>query len=82
MASCAEQSKACRVVDGTETLVWGPTTADQVTAQGVSVWRHGYIVSVLSYNAADGKDVAPLMADPPISLETLTDIAMSDAWYS
>jgi hypothetical protein len=81
-ASCAEQSKACQVVDGTETLVWGPTTADQVTAQGVSVWRHGYIVSVLSYNAADGKDVAPLMADPAISLETLTDIAMSDAWYS
>lgn len=82
LATCAEQSKSCAVVDGTETLTWGPTLADQVTAQGVSVWRHGYVVSVLSYNAADGKDVAPLTPEPPISLGTLTDIAMSDAWYS
>jgi hypothetical protein len=82
MASCEEQSASCAVVDGVENLTLGPTTADQVTAQGVSVWRHGYIISVLSYNAADGKDVPPLMAAPPISIETLTAIAMSDAWYS
>ncbi|GAW52023.1 MULTISPECIES: hypothetical protein [unclassified Nocardioides] len=85
MASCQEQSGpdgSCTVVDGMETLVWGPTTADRVTAQGVAVWRHGYIVSVLSYNAAEGKDVAPLTAEPPLSLAMLTDIAMSDAWYS
>jgi hypothetical protein len=71
MASCEEQSTSCAVVDGVETLTWGPTTAD-----------HGYIVSVLSYNAADGKDVAPLVAEPPISIDTLTAIAMSDAWFS
>ena len=36
----------------------------------------------LSYNAADGKDVAPLMDAPPISLEQLTEIASSEAWFS
>jgi hypothetical protein len=80
--SCEESEGECAVVDGVEVLTSGPTTADQVTAQGVSVWRHGYVVSVLSYNAAEGKDVAPLTAEPPIGLATLTDIALSDAWYS
>ena len=40
--------------------VSGPTTADQVTAQGVSAWVHGYIVTAISYNASEGKDVAPV----------------------
>ena len=53
-----------------------------MTAQGATAWRHGYEVSVLSYNAADGKDVTPVMTDPPIDLDTLTAIATSEAWYA
>ena len=68
-------------MDGLETLTWGPTTADQVTAQGVEVWQHGYVVSALSYNAPDGKDVPPIVDAPPISLEQLTEIARSEVWF-
>jgi hypothetical protein len=86
MGTCSEQAKEselrCEVVDGLETLTYLPTTNDQVTAQSVSVWRHGYIVTVLSYNAAEGKDVAPLMDEPAISLAELTEIARSDGWFS
>ena len=69
-------------MDGLEVLTMPPTTADQVTAQGVWVWRHGYVVDAISYNAAEGKDVAPLMDAPPISLDQLTEIARSDVWFS
>jgi hypothetical protein len=66
---------------GDPVLTWGPTGSDQVTGQGVTVWRRGYAVSVLSYNAADGKDVAPLMAAPPLSIDDLTRVAEDDAWF-
>jgi hypothetical protein len=52
-----------------------------VTAQGVSVWRGDSEVSTLSCNAAEGKDVTPLMAQPPLSLEELAAVAGSDAWF-
>jgi len=85
MGTCSEQAKEselrCEVVDGLETLTYPPTNNDQVTAQSVSVWRHGYIVTVLSYNAAEGKDVAPLMDEPAISLAELAEIARSDGWF-
>ncbi len=68
--------------DGVPQQVWGPTEGDGVTAQGVTVWRHGFAVSVLSYNAAEGKDVAPLMAAPPLSLDDLVLVADSDAWFA
>jgi len=87
LASCAEFAAAdptvpCEVVDGLETQINPPTTGDQVTSQGVSVWRHGYVVTAMSYNAADGKDVPPLMDVPPISLEQLDQIVRSDVWFS
>lgn len=71
----------CVVQDGVELLVHGPSTHDQVTYQSVSAWVHGYVVSVGSYNAADGKDVAPVTAVPPISMTDLTALATSDAWF-
>ena len=71
-----------QLADGAWQLTWGPDTADQVTAQGVSVWRHGFAVSVLAYNAAGGKDVAPLQTDPALSLAELTAIATSDVWFT
>ncbi|GAA5141362.1 hypothetical protein GCM10023340_02970 [Nocardioides marinquilinus] len=72
----------CVVEGGVLLLRWGPDTADGVTAQGILAWRHGYIVSVLSYNAADGKDVPPVTDVPPISPEQLTALATSDAWFA
>jgi hypothetical protein len=77
----AQGDGACEVVNGLETLTWGPTTADQDTAQGVQVWQHGYAVSAISYNAPDGKDVPPTMADPAISLDDLTALAASEVWF-
>lgn len=63
-------------------LTWGPTTADGVTAQGVTVWQHGFAVSALSYDAADGKGVAPLLPAPPLSPEDLATVAGSDTWFT
>ena len=85
-ASCAEHADAteggsCNVVGGLEVLTWPATTADRVTAQGVMVWQHGYVASAISYNAPDGKDVAPIVDVPPIGLEKLTQIASSDVWF-
>ncbi|MEO5664327.1 MAG: hypothetical protein ABIR39_13680 [Nocardioides sp.] len=71
-----------QLADGAWQQVWGPDTADQVTAQGVTVWRHGFAVSVLSYNAAEGKDLAPLQPEPALSLAELTAIATSDVWFN
>jgi len=85
LGSCTEFATppaTCEVVDGLETLTYPPTELDQVTAQEISVWKHGYVIGVLSYNAPDGKDVAPVMDQPAISLEQLTEIARSDAWFS
>lgn len=85
MGSCQEQAAGdanCTKIDGLEVLRFGPTTADQVTAQGVSVWQHGYIVTALSYNAAEGKDVEPLAANPPIGIDQLVAVASSPTWFS
>ena len=73
LASCADMvdpanqpdgkpGGTCEVVDGVLLLASARTKADQVTAQGVSAWVHGYVVTAISYNAAEGKDVAPVTA--------------------
>ena len=85
MGTCAEQATppaTCAKVDGLDVLTYPPTEADQVTAQSVSVWVHGYIVTAMSYHAAEGKDVAPLTDAPPISLDQLMVVASNDAWFS
>ena len=71
----------CVIEDGVELLTYGPSTADQVTYQSVSAWVHGYMVTVGSYNAADGKDVPPVTAVPPITMAELTTLVTSDAWF-
>ncbi|UUZ61343.1 hypothetical protein [Nocardioides sp. B-3] len=68
--------------DGSRQQVWGPDTADRVTAQGVTVWRHGYAPAVLAYNAPEGKEVAPVQPGPALSPAELTTIATSDVWFS
>lgn len=81
------QGAECLVVDGLDTLVWPADEVPTALAHGVSVWNHGYIVSAVSYTAADGKspagseDVEPLMDGPALSIEELTDIAKSDVWF-
>jgi hypothetical protein len=80
----------CEVVDGLEVLTWPNRTLEElrvalesgeVAAQGVMVWQHGYVVSAISYNAPEGKDVPPVMDAPPISIEHLTEIARSEVWF-
>jgi hypothetical protein len=67
---------------GGELLTMPDTTADQVTAREASYWPgNGYVVSVLSYNAVEGKDVAPIMAEPPLSMDQLIAVATSDTWF-
>jgi hypothetical protein len=68
--------------DGTVQLVWGPTLADGVTCQGVSAYRHGYVVWANSCNAALGKDSPPLAPQPPLSMDQLAAIATSDVWFA
>ena len=86
-ATCAQWAPqnegACTTTPaGGELLTMPDTTADQVTARSTSYWPgNGYVVSVLSYNAAEGKDVAPTMAEPPLSMDQLTAIATSTVWF-
>lgn len=61
---------------------WGPDTADQVTAHGVVVWSgDGYRVSVLSYNAAEGKDVTPVRPEPALTRAEMEKVAGSSIWF-
>ncbi|MGZ6744014.1 MAG: hypothetical protein ACXVEC_14670 [Nocardioides sp.] len=66
---------------GDPVLQWGPTTGDGVAAQGTTVWRDGFEVSALSYDAADGKSSTPLFAEPPLTRDDLMTLATSDAWF-
>lgn len=77
-----EGSVTCVVrPDGTWQNHW-VGTADGVTSQGATVYRHGYAVSVLSYNAADGKESPQHAPLPPLSVDQLLQIAGSDVWFS
>jgi hypothetical protein len=92
LATCAEQvdpanqadgepGGQCVEEDGVTLLTWGPETADGVTAQGVSAFVHGYVVTAISYNAIDGKDATPVSVDPAISMESLTTLVTSERWF-
>jgi hypothetical protein len=56
-------------------------TADGVTSHGATIYRHGYSISVLSYNAAEGKESPALAALPPLSGDQLLQVADSDVWF-
>ena len=67
---------------GDPMLLWGPDTGDGVSTQGSTVWRDGFAVSVLSYNAAEGKGSPALTKYPPISMDDLSMLAASDVWFA
>jgi hypothetical protein len=78
----APEGSACTTLANGKLATYFESTADQVTARGVTVWSGtGYRISVISYNAPGGKDVAPTMAQPPLTKSELEAIASSDAWY-
>lgn len=77
-----EVGTVCQEDSGSTLNAVFPTTADGVTSQRVEAKRYGYDLSVISYNAALGKDSPPLAAQPPLSIDQLTLIAGSDAWFS
>ena len=86
IAGCREQARggpgACELRDGHDLLRWGPTQADGVTARGASYWNHGFVVSVLSYDAPDGKDVAPVAPAPTLTAAELERVATSEVWFT
>jgi hypothetical protein len=75
-------ARGCEEVDGLVQRVGGPDTADGVTTSYVTVWRDGFRIDALSYNAAEGKDVEPVTAEPPLSHDDLLTIARSPVWFS
>ncbi len=76
-----EPGGVCVEQDGVVLLRSEPTTADGVTAQGVTAFVHGYVVSALSYNAPDGKDVPTTAPSPPLSMDDLTTVVTSEVWF-
>lgn len=80
---CADESTVdCRTLaDGTVVQVAEPTTGDQVTMQGVIAIGDTWMVDVMSYNAAEGKEVVPVQPEPALGEEDLVALASSDAWF-
>lgn len=72
----------CRTLaDGTVVQLPKPTTADQVTTRGVIAIGKTWMVDVMSYNAAEGKDVVPVQPEPALSEEELVTLATSSSWF-
>lgn len=86
LASCSAMAtpagRTCDRLDGHDIDRLAPSHLDGVTAQGISYWNHGYIVSVLSYNAAEGKESPELAPTPPLSLDQLEQLATSEVWFT
>lgn len=80
---CADESTVeCRTLaDGAVVQVAEPTTHDQVTMRSVLAIGETWMVDVMSYNATDGKDVAPVQPEPALAEEELVALASSDAWF-
>jgi hypothetical protein len=89
LASCEElaESGRCEVVNGLETLIWPGKASPGTRTHGVEVWQHGYVISLTSYDAPDGKnpegseDVASVLDGPAIGIDLLTEIASSQVWF-
>ena len=84
LASCRALARGsdarCEVVDGHDALVGPVTTGDGVAYGSSSWWTHGYVVSVGSYNAPDGKGT-PILDRPPLDEAALNTIARSEVWF-
>lgn len=77
-----ETTIECRTLaDGTVLQLPEPTTADQVTMRGVLAVGEAWMVDVMSYNAVEGKEVAPVQPDPPLTEDELVTLATSGAWF-
>ncbi len=77
-----EGSATCAVrEDGSLQNSLRPTTADGVTSVGATVFRHGYAITVLSYNAAEDKESTQFAPAPPL-IDQLLQVAGSDVWFS
>ena len=80
----------CRTV-GEATVVTEQYSQFGGRIQGVNAWAHGYQLSVFSSNVApfdpdffpapDSKKREVVTDQPPIDLDTLTQIATSDVWF-
>jgi hypothetical protein len=84
LGSCAGFARAgtsqhlrCDVVDGLETLTWSDEDGPDIPAHGVSVWQHGFVVSLVSYS-----NPRIDLRQPPISVDELTTLARSPIWFS
>ena len=86
LAGCRAEAEAIdgacvELTDGTVQQVWGPILADGVTCQGASAYRFGYVVWATSCNAAEAKDSPALADQPPIPIELLEKVVLSDIWF-
>jgi len=89
IAGCREQAADagdCDRVDGLDTLTWRDSNG---RAQGVSVWQHGSVVSMISYDGPwagrgqDGDENPPAVTGgPPISLDELRRVAADQVWFA
>ncbi len=86
LAGCRAQARSndaveCVTEDGVDLLRYGPAEGDGVSAQSVTAWVHGYAVTAMSYNAAEGKDAPVVTAEPPISMDSLARLVTDEVWF-
>lgn len=95
-ASCTEFAEAeqpgggtspvvCTVRDGVETL-WDPQAGENVPpgeawVRTASVWRHGYVVSAVSYNSTPTAARTPAQDAPPLTQDELFTLVESTVWF-
>ncbi|WP_139982230.1 hypothetical protein [Nocardioides litoris] len=69
----------CETRDGV-LLLLHDETADGVTSRSVWAWRHGYVVSLVSYDSPDGR-AEPVAPAPPISEADAVRLVTSEVWF-
>ena len=84
LALCQERNKGLADCvaqpDGSAIAEW-ESTADGVTARGVSLYDERGEVWVISYNAAEGKDATPLADEPPFTFPELAAVVRAPGWW-
>lgn len=80
---CTDENVECHTLDdGTVVQLPAPSTADGVTMRGALAIGERWMVDVMSYNAADGKDAQPVQPEPALTEDELVTIATSNVWFS
>lgn len=89
-AANADPDAGFACVHGGEVPVLTEETAGAFGLNSATAWSHGYQVTLMSYAAGpsgqanpamDGKKMEHVAAQPPLSLDVLTQVATSDAWF-